>query len=254
MIIWLIKYLLYKYLYLYLLFLIVSPVVILAFCSFVFNHVDKRYLRENGRLCGLEFSYVCDKIYMLKYFISQVNNINEFITGFTDGMLKKQQCFILKIKEIEKPVIVEKEIIKEVEKPIVVEKEVIKEVEKIVYVEISKEDKNIIPIDCIDVNIRQKDEPIKSNDDKHKKEPKKVKKHEDNNLVNIESTKNIGTNVFDLFEKTDNTGSKLKVDDVFIEDSKNDEKTIQEIKNKTLLTGGKKLNIKIIPKQKNKKK
>lgn len=226
----------------------ITPIMLLTFCSFLLNHVDRRYLRENGRLFGSKYSNNLSVIFT--YVISQINNIFEFITGFTDGLLKKQQYFVVQIKEIEKPTIIEKIVY--------------------VYQTIQPEQQTIQPEQQPEQLEKSKliDEFNETNG------TNKINETNETKIPTIDDqtycTKYVTTNkVFDLFEKITTNQSVGSIGsgnqtnqsnqtnptkpNLFFEDALNDEKTIIDIKNK-ISNKGKKLNIKIIPKHKNKKK
>lgn len=147
MIFWLIKKMLYQYLNIYLKAILLAPFLLFIFCWFVFSHVDKMHLREKGRLYGYKVSKYIKNDFIKNNVIAQLNSFSEVTTGFTDGILSKTPIVkIVKIIESDcqtdpiDPIIVTRDI----EKPIIIEKEVIKEVEKIVY--INKENSNNISI------------------------------------------------------------------------------------------------------------
>lgn len=243
MIIWLIKYLMYKYIYFYLFFAMLTPFLLVTLCSFLLNYVDRRCLRENGKILGIKFYGLIKKYYMnykndkikniintlVRHTLFQLNSMTEFATGFTDGLLGNKQYYVIKIKEIEKPI------------------EVIKEVEKMVYVD------KIVYVDKLNGE-QEKREEKEENKEEEKEKQSEQKKHDNENNQTFCTKYKINkneTNVFELFEKTNNNiqNQKQVKLNIFFEDAKNDEKMIRDIKNKIPL-GGKKLNIRIIPKSK----
>lgn len=238
MVIWLIKYIFYKYTYFYFWLLTLSPILLFALFWFWLSHVNRLHLREIARMYGGKMHTVCNNT-IKDTVISQINSIGEFVAGYTDGVLntvpivkavKMRSCDVQ--TDVIEPTIIVKEVVKEVVNEVV--KEVIREV--IVEIEVIKE-----------VFIEKGDNDNKTNTFQTKQEKQEK---QDNKLTETREETKVAT-ISDLFQKS-TTKDK---ESTFFDDNETDLKTLEEVKKtqQSDFSSNKKSRIKIIPKDKNKK-